>query len=289
MSNENTPNASSVTTGFNPTALFFPQDTAPTSVDESEQKGGETPPTITEPATLDAPLDGDPAASVATGTFWKLGDVEYSEEQVNNALTHSATFERFNQSIAPLVQNIKGFGDQAARFQAMAVTECDNQIAELTKELQSGRLDAQQYQLAHQALTSAELRKASLIAAGDQVTQQRQQALQNTRRHNLGQVATNLARAGWSLDKMKNAQGLAMSAGMSFDSFADVANPALMEIFHDAYEYRAQREAAAQRLKKEGKKVVRAHAAAPAAVQPATKKGTMGDSDWMSKNIWGGK
>ncbi|MBV8042372.1 hypothetical protein [Pluralibacter sp.] len=289
MSNENTTNDSRSVTGFNPSALFFPQDTTRAPVDESVEEGGETSPTITDDATIVAPVDGDPAAPITAGTFWKLGETEYNEEQVNNALKHADTFERFNQSIAPLVQNIKGFGDQAARFQAMAVTECDNQIKELTTELQSGRLDAQQYQLAHQALTSAELRKASLIAAGNQVAQQRQQALQNTRHHNLSQVATNLARAGWSMDKMKNAQGLAISAGLSFDSFADVANPALMEIFHDAFEYRAQREAAAQRLKKEGRKVVRTHTKTTTAAPETKKKGEMGDADWISKNIWGAK
>lgn len=287
MSDETTNNAPGNPTGFNPSALFFPSEPAAEIV-ESVEDGADTSPEQPETTGITITDDGEQDAGT-TPTAWNFNGTEYTEEQVSEALKHAEMFNRFNQSISPLVTNIKGFGDQAAKFQAMAVTECDNQITELKRALTSGQLNAQEYQLAHQHLMQAETRKGMLEQAGKQVEEQRRQALNNARRHNAGQVATTLAKNGWTPEKMKAAQSVAMGI-MSMDAFADVVSPALMEVLHDAYELRSQRAAAAAKLQDKARKVVRTGKPSTSVTPPAPKKVTKaGDSDWMKQNIWGGR
>lgn len=287
MEHETTNNAPGSTPGFNPTSLFFPTEPAAEIV-ESVEDGADAPLEQPAAASIAVPDDGGQDAG-ATQSAWSFNGTEYTEEQISEALKHAEMFNRFNQTISPLVTNIKGFGDQAAKFQAMAVTECDNQITELKRALTSGQLNAQEYQLAHQQLMQAETRKGMLEQAGKQVEEQRRQALNNARRHNAGQVAAALAKNGWTPDKMKAAQSVAMGV-MSMDAFADVVSPALMEVLHDAYELRSQRAAAAAKLQDKARKVVRTGKPSTAVTPPPQKKvAKAGDSDWMRQNIWGGR
>lgn len=287
MSDETTNNAPGNPTGFNPTTLFFPAEPAAEIV-ESVEDGADASSEQSAAASVTITDDGGQDAGT-TQSAWSFNGTEYTEEQISEALKHAEMFSRFNQTISPLVTNIKGFGDQAAKFQAMAVTECDNQITELKRALTSGQLNAQEYQLAHQQLMQAETRKGMLEQAGKQVEEQRRQALNNARRHNAGQVAAALAKNGWTPDKMKAAQSVAMGV-MSMDAFADVVSPALMEVLHDAYELRSQRAAAAAKLQDKARKVVRTGKPSTAVTPPPQKKvAKAGDSDWMKQNIWGGR
>jgi hypothetical protein len=278
----------SPSTGFNPTSVFFPPEQA-APVEQSQQDGGEAPLERAELDTITAPLDSvEDETSLNTGDEWEFNGGKFTTDEISEALKQRETFTTFNASITPLVQNIKAFGDHAARFQAMAVTETDKQITELTQALNSGQLNAADYQRHHQALQAAQVRKGTLEEAGRQVDAQRLEALNNARRHNANQTATTLAKAGWTGAQMNAAQGMAKGI-MTMEQFADVVSPGFMEILRDAYELRTQKANAAARLKDKVTKVVKTPQQRQQTPAPAKKGGDMGSSDWMQKNIWGGK
>ena len=286
---QTSPNASGSASGFDVAALFRdPAKAAPAH--QSSENSGESPLpepeiTVSEHDEPGGEQNAPGAGEGETVSVFQFGGADYTEEQVNEALQHAQTYARYNQSIAPVVENIKQFTHQAAQFQAMAVTETDNQIKELTAALQSGQLNAQDYQLTHQALQGAQLRKAQLNQAGQVVEQKRQQALLNARRANAQQVATTLARNGWTHEQMTAAQEVAKGV-MNMEQFADVVSPAFMELLRDAGAYRAQRAQAAAKIQEQGKKVVKTSKtttqAAPPKVNGAPKAGS---SEWMS-NLW---
>ncbi|MGB7801010.1 hypothetical protein [Buttiauxella sp.] len=278
---------SSPSTGFNPGSLFFPNDAAPKDSQSPEISGGASL-TVTEDDGNAAPLDGieTTPGTESSADEWEFNGGKFTADQISEALKHQETFTRFNTSITPLVQNIKSFGDHAARFQAMAVTETDKQIQELRTALNSGQLNAADYQRAHQSLQMAETRKGMLEEAGKQVDAQRTEALNNARRHNASQTATNLVKQGWTVEQMNQAQSVVKGV-MSMEAFADNVSPAFMEILRDAYELRSQKAAAAAKLQDKVRKVTKTPQQRQQAPAPA-KGANMGSSDWMKKNIWGG-
>lgn len=286
--NDNAKNASSEPTCFNFDALFSTAEPTPKD-NESDEDSGNPSLEISEDGDVTTSDDGDQDAGTnEQSDVYRFGDADYTQEQITEALKHAGTFSRFNQSIAPLVDNIKQFHDHASRFQAMAVTETERQIDELQKALASGQLSAQDYQLAHQALQSAQTRKGMLEAAGEQVNQKRIQALNNARRHNAAQVATNLVKAGWSHEQMTQAQSVAKGA-MTMDQFADIVSPAFMEILRDAFELRSQKAAAAAKLQQQGQRVVKVKKPTTSATPPRTKKPVeTGSPEWIN-GLWGGK
>lgn len=278
-------------TGFDIAALFSGAKPAPTG-DQGQPNGDDAPQPESEITIgADEQPGGDPLETGAgedeteTVTVYQFGGTDYTEEQISEALKHSSTYERYNQSVAPVIDSIKQFTNQAAQFQAMAVTETDNQIKELTAALQSGQLNAQDYQLTHQALTNAQSRKVVLQNVADQVEAKRVQALSNARRQNAQQTATALVRMGWNQEQMQMAQGVAKGA-MTMDQFADVVSPAFMEILRDAAQFRATRDAAAAKLKQQGQKVVKTQRKQTVADAPkGSNKPKPGDSAWMGK-LW---
>lgn len=287
--NETATNVSGKPAAFDPSALFRdPTETPP--VVESDEEGGE--PAQPEPeATATDPGETSPGDAGGAGegeSVYQFDGNEYTAEQVAAALKHQTTNEAFSQSIAPLVDNIKQFSEQAQRFQAMAVTETDRQIDELTRALASGQLNAQDYQLAHQQLTQAQTRKGMLEQAAQQTEQKRQQALANARRQNAANVATQLVKKGWTTQNMQQAQAVVQGV-MTMDQFADVVNPAFMEILRDAYTYRAQREQAASKLQSQTKKAVKTGKGATPANPPKVKESAKaGSAEWM-QSLWGAK
>lgn len=256
---------------------------------KGDEDGGETPLGDATPEDELPPDDGDeitgdpePGESVEV---WEFNGAEYTADQVSDALKHRETFERFNTSITPLVENIKQFGETAERLQIMAVTECEKQIEEIKKQLP--KLQGRDYQLAHQALQQAETRKEVLNAAANQEAQQRKQALNNARTHNARQVATNLVKSGWTKEHMNQAQALAQSV-MSPEQFADSLSPGFMEILRDAAELRAQKQRAADKLQDKARKAVRVNSQRPQSTTTKKKTVKAGDPDWMKSSFWKG-
>lgn len=295
MADENNPTD---VPGSNPTfdisAAFFGA-AAEKSQPKGDEISGEPSPEIIEPESGDddipgsgdpTPGDDEPGEEVEV---WQFNGEEYTADQVSAALKNNATFERFNQSIAPLVENIKTYGETADRLRVMGITECENQIAELNKALSSGRLNAKEYREAHQLLTKAQGRKEVLEQAAAQEAQRRKQALQQAQVHNVRQVTSALVKSGWSKADMDTAQALAQQSGMTKEQFTESLSVGFMEILRDAAELRAQKGKAAAALRDKAQKAIKVGGkAAPAAVQKV-KKSKAGDSDWMAKNFWGGK
>ncbi|MGK3630379.1 hypothetical protein ACSLOU_00530 [Enterobacter cloacae] len=292
MDNETiTNNAPGDAGGFDVSAAFFG-----TPAKEQEPEGGEggAEPSPAEPedAADDSADDGgQDEGNPGEGEgqeVWQLDGQEFTADQVSEALKHRQTFERFNQSITPLIDNIKAFGEVAQRIKVIGITETENQITELNRALASGRLNAQEYQEAHQMLTKALGRKETLEAAAKQEEARRQEALKQAHTHNARLVATELVKKGWSKENISQVQQLAQQ-NMKPEQFQEALSVGFMEILRDAFELRAQKEAAAAKLRGKAQKVLKV-GGKPAQAAPAkVKKSKAGDSEWMAKNFWGAK
>lgn len=280
--------APSNTTGFDVSAAFFGSKPEIES-HESDEISDETPLTEPEIATDAITDDGEQdAGNLEPDEVWQIDGAEYTQEQVSEALKHRQTFERFNQSITPLIDNIKAFGEVAQRIKVIGITETENQITELNRALASGRLNAQEYQEAHQMLTKALGRKETLEAAAKQEEARRQEALKQAHTHNARLVATELVKKGWSKENIAQVQQLAQQ-NMRPEQFQEALSVGFMEILRDAFELRAQKEAAAAKLRGKAQKVLKV-GGKPAQAAPAkVKKSKAGDSDWIAKNFWGAK
>lgn len=293
MADEKTNVPGSDSTGFDVGAAFFGAAATPEII-ESDEGGAGAQPDGAEATAIDAPDDGAEdapdtgAGEEVTPKVWEHNGAQYTDEQVGAALKHQETYERFNTTITPLIDNIKRFGETAERMQSMATTETSRQIAELKARLQSGQLNAAEYQNTHQQLQSAELRMNYLTQAAEQEAVQRKHALNATRTHNARLVATNLVKAGWSKEGITEAQQLAQQC-LTPDQFADSLSVGFMEILRDAAELRRNKAKAAQALQDKAAKAVRVAAAGGKAQVKQVKQTKVGDADWMSKNFWGGK
>lgn len=278
---------------FDVGAAFFGPAATP-EVLESDENGAGTQPEIAEATGIDASDDGTEDAGIAgegeavDPDVWEFNGSQFTGEQVSAALKHQETYERFNTTIPPLIDNIKAFGQTAERLQTMAQTETEKQIAELQGLLRSGKLDASRYQQVHQQLQSAELRMDVLKQAAVQEETTRKQALQHTRTHNARLVATNLVKSGWTKDAISEAQALAQQC-MTPDTFADSLSIEFMEVLRDAAELRRTKANAAKQLQDKATKAVKVGSTSARAAVQKVKKSQAGDADWMSKNFWGGK
>lgn len=285
-------NASGNASTFNISAAFFGAP-AESESDKGEQDSTEASLNGAETATDDVSDDGEQDAGDSEPgeevEVWQFNGAEYTSEQVSAALKNNATFERFNQSIAPLVENIKQYGETAERLKVLGTTECDNQINELNKALASGRLNAKEYQEAHQLLTKAMQRKEVLETAAAQEAQRRKQALEQADAHNVRQVTSALVKAGWSKADMDGAQLMAQQSGLTKEQFRAALSVGFMEILKDAAELRASKGKAAAALRDKAIKAIKVGSKAPSQAVTKVKKSKVGDSDWMSKTFWGGK
>lgn len=270
-------------------AFFGPAEE--TEIHESPEDGTGTPPD--EPAPADEPTSDDEHTDEGDSEqgeqleVWEFNGNEYNADQVSDALKHKETFERFNTSISPLIDNIKNFGQVAERLQVMAATETEKQITELKQRLGSG-LDSREYQQTHQMLQAAEMRMNMLTEAAGQEMRQRQQALQTARAHNARQVATNLVKAGWTKDQMNEAQAIAQGV-MKPEQFADLVSPEFMAVLRDAAELRANKASAAARLQDKVTRAVRVNNGKPNAPGNTSTKAEVGSPEWINANFWGGK
>lgn len=266
-----------------------PEAPAPTGT-ESEDPGTEagtgTPPEDAADAGGDTGHEGGGEQAedgAGGGEVWEIDGTEYTAEQVGQAVKDHDMFRRYNESITPLLENIRGYGEQVQRHQTLALTETEKVIQELQARIGSGKLDAREYQAAHMQLVQAQQRMDLLSNAAEQEKVQREKALGAAREHNVRQVVTSLLSAGWSQQDLTLANQLAKTA-FKAEVFVDSINPPLMEILRDAAKYRAAQEDAAAKLARQGKKAVQVNATKPTPVKKTTTK--VGSDEWISKTLW---
>ncbi|ASG63948.1 hypothetical protein CEW81_18340 [Kluyvera genomosp. 3] len=109
---------------FDVGSAFFGTAAAP-EVIESDENGAGAQPDSGEAAAELTPVDGVEDAGDAgegeevTPQVWEFNGAQFTDEQVSAALKHQETYERFNTTITPLIENIKQFGQTAERLQIM--------------------------------------------------------------------------------------------------------------------------------------------------------------------------
>lgn len=287
-------NGKSTTAGFDVTRAFFGGEGAK-SEHESPESGNGAPPESGEGTADDLPdVSTDPAGDSGNGEsgggeeseVWQFDGAEYTQEQVADALKQRGMYERFNQTITPLIASVQSYEETARRLGVMAQTEAEKEIAELQRELASGKLDSRDYQQAHMQLTRAQQRLDILRTAADQESKQRQQTLNEARTHNARQVGVGLIKSGWTMNQINDVQGLAQEF-MTPDQFADSLSAGLMEVLKDALELRRMKTKAADELRGKAKKAVKVDSAPKATPTKAPKGSGVGSSEWIGKHFWG--
>ncbi|CAI1768673.1 Uncharacterised protein [Serratia quinivorans] len=260
--------------------------------DKGPEESAETQPGITEGGYLSDPDDGaevegaiepgegaDEVTEEATDT-WEYDGREYTNDQIAEAIKGHETYQRFNESIQPLVEGIRQYSQTAQDLKIAATTECEKAIAELQNKLNSGQLDSREYQATHMQLMQAKDRMRIIDGAVQQEKQQREAALNQARQQKARQVVTNLMSSGWSREEIATADALAQTA-FTPETYADALSPELMAVLRDAAKHRQSQKVVEERLRAAGKKAVQVKAAkAPTKVVKAEKKG-------LASLIWG--
>lgn len=285
-------NGKSNAAGFDVTRAFFGSETAQPD-HESAESGDGAPPESAEGTADNQPDDsaenaGDSGDSESAdgGDVWQFDGTDYSAEQIADALKQRGMYERFNQTITPLIQSVQTYEETARRLGVMAQTEAEKEIAELQRALASGKLDSRDYQQAHIQLTRAQQRLEILQSAAEQESRQRQQTLSEARTHNARQVGVSLIKSGWTMAQINDVQQLAQEF-MTAEQFADSLSAGLMDVLRDALELRRMKTKAADELRGKAKKAVKVNNTARTAPTKAPKQNGMGSPDWISKNFWG--
>ncbi len=281
--------------GFDVARAFFGGE-AEKPDHESPEGGDGTPPESGTGAADDQPLNraedagnsggGEGQSEGESGDVWQFDGNEYTAEQISDALKQRGMYERFNQTITPLIDSVKTYEETARRLGVMAQTEAEKEISELQRALASGKLESRDYQQAHLQLTRAQQRLDILRTAAEQEQQQRRQTLNEARTHNARQVGVGLIKSGWTMNQINDVQQLAQEF-MTPDQFADSLSSGLMEVLKDALELRRMKEKAAQELKGKAKKAVKVEGSTRTAPTKAPKSDGVGSPEWISKNFWG--
>ncbi|ECJ2541032.1 hypothetical protein FNI64_11565 [Salmonella enterica subsp. salamae] len=258
--------------------------------DEVKTNSNKEPEASTEPSPDDAEtglLDITDAGTETTGgageseeqpelDVWQFGDQEYTAAQVEESLREREMYQKYNQSVQPLIQAIEQTNRDTSRFKEMALTETEKTIEYLQKRIKSGQLDDRQRASAYDQLETAKDRKKILEQAAEQAEKSRNDALARVRDQNARQSVVALVKRGWSNEQIKGVAAVAQQ--VLGNKLADVLSPELMQIFRDAAELRATRESAAQRFKKKANDALKTTKQAPqkAVATPAKRSKTFG-------------
>lgn len=218
--------------------------------------------------------DGDDNEG-GSAVFCSFDGQDYTEEQVTTALKHHSTFERFGEAVAPIVANIRAYGDTADALKVAATTETDKMIAELTTLLSSGTLDSQTHQKAHLQLLQVQERKRVLDEVVNREQAQRKEAIAQVRAQAVRKVAFDLTRRGWTPEQMGEVEALATSV-LPEEAFADNLSIGLMEVLRDAHLYRKAQADTAKKIRDMGKKAVKVSPNKPAKTTTQAKDVSLG-------------
>ncbi|ECK9679558.1 hypothetical protein FE770_00745 [Salmonella enterica subsp. enterica serovar Washington] len=207
---------------------------------------------------------------------WQFGDQEYTAAQVEESLRDRELYQKYNQSVQPLIQAIEQTNRDTSRFKEMALTETEKTIEYLQKRIKSGQLDDRQRAAAYDQLETAKDRKRILEQAAEQADKSRNDALARVRDQNARQSVAALVKRGWSNEQIKGVAAVAQQ--VLGNKLVDVLSPELMQVFHDAAELRATRESAAQRFKKKANDALKTTKQAPqkTVTTPAKRSKTFG-------------
>lgn len=220
---------------------------------------------ITDPGTQ---IEGDPEPGEGSVEVWQFNNVEYTAEQVEESLREREMYQRYNQSVQPMISAIEKSDEETAYFKEMALTETDRVIAELKKAIASGHLDSRQELSARKQLDDAKKRQRELTTVAEQATAARAEAIRKVREHNAKQAVAALTKQGWKREEILAVGSLAQR--VVGDKFGDVMSPELMQIFRDAAELRAAKESAAKRLKTKTTSVLKTTSQPPKNPAPKT-------------------
>ena len=177
--------------------------------------------------------------------------------------------------MAPLADSVNEHGEKFERAMLLASTECDKEIEQLEARLASGKLTSQQYQAAHIQLRDARGRKRELEDIANAEKALRDNAINQTRKHNAKQTVMALTKAGWKREHIIAVDALAKKV-MPETAYADAISPAFMEIMRDALIYRAGREEAAKKLQKKTTTALKTPRTQQVAHQKQQPKKTLG-------------
>lgn len=238
---------------------------------------------ITDDSTTLPGSTGEGESDEPLEDVWQFGGTDYTAVQVEEALQQRETYQRFNQSVQPLMDTVTDYGNRFEQAQILATTECDNQIAELNKALASGQLNSQQYQQAHMQLRDAKARKTLLEKTAQEEAQLRSSAQHKIREHKARQSVTTLVKQGWKQEQIVATARIAQQ--VVGDKFGDVISPELLQVFRDAAEMRGIRDQTAKRLRDKSKTVLKTTKQAPARPAPANKK----QPTSFGQKVWGDK
>lgn len=214
---------------------------------------------------------------------WQFGGNDYTAVQVEEALNERENYQRFNQSVKPLMETVTNYGNQFEQASLLATTECDNQIAELTKAMNSNQLTPAQYQQAGMQLRDAKARKTLLEQAAKEETQLRASALGKIREHNARQSVTALIRKGWTQEQVMSAAKIAQR--VVGEKFGDIISPDLLQVFRDAAELRGIKDSTAKRLREKQKTVLKTTKQATTRPAPVNKA----QPQSFGQKVWGDK
>lgn len=225
----------------------------------------------------------EPSEEVDEVEFYEFSGTKYTPEQVETALRELENNQRYNQSVAPLADSVNEHGEKFERAMLLAATECDKEIDQLETALASGKLSSQQYQAAHMQLRDARGRKRELEAIANEEKTLRDNAINQTRKHNAKQTVAALTKSGWKREHILAVDALAKKV-MPAGAYADAISPAFMEIMRDALIYRAGREEAAKKLQKKTNNALKTPRTQPKAEQQQEKR-----SMSFGQKVWGDK
>lgn len=267
-------------------ALFgAAKEPAPEKGNKGTEEGAGAQP---ESAEIDLLAGADDSTTLAGGAgagegepetvdVWQFNGVDYTADQVEEALRERESYQRHNQSVQPLAEAIQRAEDDTARFKEMALTETDKMIAQLKKEIQSGRLDPRQKAAAYDQIEEAIKRQKELNQAAELNAQARATAMAKVREQRARQTVNAMAKQGWSREEI-------LSVGASIqkvvgEGVGDVISPALMQVFKDAAELHRLRNEHGKRLAAKNANALKMTRQAPQTKetkQPAKKEKTFG-------------
>ncbi|ELY8287809.1 hypothetical protein SOQ48_001338 [Salmonella enterica] len=220
---------------------------------------------------------GDGEGEPETVDVWQFNGVDYTADQVEEALRERESYQRHNQSVQPLAEAIQRAEDDTARFKEMALTETEKRIAQLQKAIKSGQLDPRQKAAAYDQIEEALERQKVLNRAAEENAQARAAAMAKVREQRARQTVNAMAKQGWSREDI-----LSIGAHIQKvvgEGVGDVISPALMQVFKDAAELHRLRNEHGKRLAAKNVNALKMTRQAPQTKEtkaPAKKEKTFG-------------
>lgn len=227
-----------------------------------------------------APTPGDiePGEAEPELNVWQFGDQEYTAEQVTEIIQERETYQRYNQSVKPLIEAIQQAETTNARFKEMALTETELEMRELVDNLSAGRYDQRQELAARKRIDQLKKRQETLSEAADRAAKEQAETLNQVRVQNARQTVAKLVKSGWTNEQV---QAVGAAAGNVLGAkLSDVISPELLQVFQDAIKYRTAQDNAYRTLKKKAADPLKTQRQSTTQPTQARKPATFGQKVW---------